>query len=118
MSPIFQTPYENRMYSLKIECGARYPDDAPSAKFLSRININCINGSNGMVGHNLYFRRGFHPPVVRFAGGQSTSSDIGKVATRLHNQDGASGTSSHNDPERKYETLAASRGNHILAWTL
>lgn len=37
------------MYSLKIECGARYPDDAPSAKFLSRININCINTSNGVV---------------------------------------------------------------------
>lgn len=45
----FQTPYENRMYSLKIECGATYPDDAPSAKFLSRINMNCINGTNGMV---------------------------------------------------------------------
>ncbi|KAJ9592848.1 hypothetical protein L9F63_015491, partial [Diploptera punctata] len=44
-----RTPYENRMYSLKIECGQRYPDESPSAKFISRINMNCVNTTNGMV---------------------------------------------------------------------
>uniref|UniRef100_A0A336MFG0 CSON000832 protein n=1 Tax=Culicoides sonorensis TaxID=179676 RepID=A0A336MFG0_CULSO len=44
-----RTPYENRIYSLKIECGPRYPDTAPVIKFLSRININCINPQNGMI---------------------------------------------------------------------
>lgn len=44
-----RTPYENRMYSVKIECGQRYPDDAPIAKFISRINMNCINSSTGVV---------------------------------------------------------------------
>lgn len=44
-----RTPYENRMYSLKIECGQRYPDDAPTAKFISRINMNCINSQTGVV---------------------------------------------------------------------
>lgn len=44
-----RTPYENRMYSLKIECGQKYPDDAPSAKFISRINMNCINSTTGAV---------------------------------------------------------------------
>lgn len=44
-----RTPYENRMYSLKIECGQRYPDDAPTAKFISRINMNCINCQTGVV---------------------------------------------------------------------
>jgi len=44
-----RTPYENRMYSVKIECGNRYPDDAPTAKFISRININCINAATGVV---------------------------------------------------------------------
>lgn len=48
-----RTPYENKMYSVKIECGQRYPDDAPVAKFISRININCINTSTGVV--SLYY---------------------------------------------------------------
>lgn len=37
------------MYSLKIDCGQRYPDDAPNVRFLSRININCINSTTGAV---------------------------------------------------------------------
>lgn len=44
-----RSPYENRMYSVKIECGDQYPDEAPLAKFISRININCINSSTGVV---------------------------------------------------------------------
>ena len=50
-----RTPYENRMYSVKIECGQRYPDDPPSAKFISRINMNCINASTGVVSIIYFF---------------------------------------------------------------
>lgn len=50
-----RSPYENRMYSVKIECGDRYPDEAPLAKFISRININCINSSTGVVSFNVHF---------------------------------------------------------------
>lgn len=50
-----RSPYENRMYSVKIECGDQYPDEAPLAKFISRINMNCINSSTGVVSFNVHF---------------------------------------------------------------
>lgn len=42
------------MYSLKIDCGQRYPDDAPNVRFLSRINMNCINSATGAVSIYIY----------------------------------------------------------------
>jgi ubiquitin-protein ligase len=44
-----QSVHENRIYSLKIVCGNQYPDVAPQISFTSKINLPCVNPTNGRV---------------------------------------------------------------------
>ena len=44
-----QTVHENRIYSLKITCGPKYPDDPPDIQFLSRVNLPFVSQLNGKV---------------------------------------------------------------------
>lgn len=41
--------HENRIYSLSIECGPQYPDQPPSIKFISKINLPCVDSNTGQV---------------------------------------------------------------------
>ena len=45
---LFQSPYEGRIYTLKVHCGDRYPDEAPTVRFQTRINLAGV-AANGSV---------------------------------------------------------------------
>ncbi|KAF2368773.1 Ubiquitin-conjugating enzyme E2 [Trinorchestia longiramus] len=44
-----RTNFENRMYSLRIECGEMYPDEPPTIYFVNRINMQGVNQQTGAV---------------------------------------------------------------------
>ncbi|CAI7991618.1 Ubiquitin-conjugating enzyme E2 variant 2 [Geodia barretti] len=49
-----RTPFEGRIYSLRFECGATYPDLPPVVRFITRLNMRGISGSGEVD------RRTFH----------------------------------------------------------
>ncbi|XP_037085198.1 ubiquitin-conjugating enzyme E2 variant 2-like [Pollicipes pollicipes] len=43
------TKFENRMYSLRLECGPNYPDECPVMRFITRINLSGVNAQTGVI---------------------------------------------------------------------
>lgn len=41
--------YENRIYSLKIVCGDKYPQSPPQIYFLTQIHLPCVHAQTGQV---------------------------------------------------------------------
>ncbi|PAA49847.1 hypothetical protein BOX15_Mlig017168g1 [Macrostomum lignano] len=64
-----KTPYDNRMYNLHITCGPNYPEQPPTVRFISRIKMNGVHETTGLVdGRKLpslaQWRRGYHIKTV------------------------------------------------------
>lgn len=49
-----QTVHEGRIYQLKLFCGKDYPDNPPTVRFQTRINMSCVNLETGVVSTDIY----------------------------------------------------------------
>jgi len=70
------TPHEGRIYTLQIHCDKDYPNKAPTVKFISKINLNCVNQSTGAV----------DPTKFGTLGSWSNSNSIETVLVGLKNE--------------------------------
>jgi len=46
------THHDGRFYELRIHCPERYPAVPPDVRFVSRINMTCVDSKTGVVIHN------------------------------------------------------------------
>jgi len=44
-----KTNFENRIFNLRIECGPHYPETRPGVRFITKINMTCVNENTGEV---------------------------------------------------------------------
>lgn len=47
------TPYDGRLYELRITCGPQYPNHPPTVRFVSKINLSVVNKVTGEISSDL-----------------------------------------------------------------
>jgi ubiquitin-conjugating enzyme E2 variant len=43
------TCFENRLYTLMLECGPTYPQISPKVRFLSKVNVNFVDDKGSVI---------------------------------------------------------------------
>jgi ubiquitin-conjugating enzyme E2 variant len=44
-----QTPFQDRLYELRIKCGPEYPNRPPEVRFLTRLNLAHVDQRSGVI---------------------------------------------------------------------
>ena len=50
--PSVQTQHDGRFYELRIRCPEKYPAVPPEVRFVSKINMTCVDPKTGVVNPN------------------------------------------------------------------
>jgi ubiquitin-conjugating enzyme E2 variant len=51
------TKFDQRIYTLHITCGDKYPDQPPVVRFVTKVNMDCV-GPNGEINKNVFTKLG------------------------------------------------------------
>lgn len=127
-----QTVHDNRLYEVRVHCGDRYPDQPPLVRFVSRINMPCVDPDSGEVvsiaRHSIEpstprswltrrnaLRFPQPPPTIPRRTAAVEAADPGQLAAALHHRAGAAGAAAGDGLAGQPPAAAATRGLALLA---